>query len=964
MIPYILHTSLLIAAIWVFYKLLLEKETHYRWNRWILLGSMAVVIALPFVTLPQGWSLQIVPNEKNENADVYEDIPDLKAEDIQIMDMEIPDISGADLAFMDEGAEIEITEAELFEEIPLPAEEKALHPLISWFRHFSFGQWLFAIYLAGVAVLLARLLIQIVSLIRQIEYLPSKRDGKYTLVISMEGTESYSFFNYIFINPFQFDQETYQQVLSHEKIHADQKHSLDIMLAEFLVILQWFNPFAWTFRKTLRQNLEYLTDDEMVRTGADLQSYQMSLVQMAVPSVNYGIVANYSQSLLKKRILMMNTQKSSLFAGWKYLFLIPLLSLSVLLLNAEKSAEAMSLDQVPGTILEADQMPQILPQTELSETELTYPELDHPELGQPELIYPELQQPELDHPELSYPELQQAELDHSELSDPEDFERTESNRARAISSMISMTTMAQLTAEDIAGNWEAMAKDAELCLRLVRSLGENEWNWMHHDCYAYSAFEPRDVTSASQFKMTRKAGSIVFTGAFNQQKGEGKFVFEESQAYRNELSRKGVKDISSMLLFDLFFVKNEASYIDNLVELSKLNLKGETRRKLMHSRVKAELVKAYQDEGLSIDDNLNFIYSHVKPETLKKYQAAGLDLEENKNFVYSHVNPELLKSYKEAGLDLETNKNFIYSHVKPETLKKYEAAGLDLEENKNFVYSHVSPELLKSYKEAGLDLEANKNFIHSHIKPETLKKYEAAGLDLEENKNFVYSHVSPELLKSYKAAGLDLEANKNFIHSHVKPETLQKYQAAGLDLEENKNFVYSHVNPELLKSYKAAGLDLEANKNFIHSHVKPETLKKYTDAGLDLEENKNFVYSHVSPELLKSYKTAGLDLEANKNFIYSHINPETLKKYKEMGLDLEEHKNLIYSHASPEALKAYLDAGYDLKKYEKFIHMHIRADFLKKYEDAGLDLEEHMEFILKRVDPEKIKEYLQQKEKN
>ena len=960
MIPYILHTSVLIAAIWLFYAFLLEKETHYRWNRWILLAAMMLVFVLPFITLPQGWSLQIVQHEK---PNLEMDIPDIDTDLTFNMEVEVPENLEFEIAHME--SEEMISKAELSVEIPLVLEiaekpEKNLLPL--WLNRFSPAQWLFGIYLAGVVILFVRLIVQIFSLVRQIEYLPNKQDGKYTLVISMEGTESYSFFNYIFINPFQFDFDTYQQILSHEKIHADQKHSMDIMLTEILVVLQWFNPFAWKFRKALRQNLEYLTDDEMVRAGADPQSYQMSLVQMAIPRASYNIAANYSQSLLKKRILMMNTQKSSLFAGWKYLFLLPLLSLSVLFLNAEKSPESLLIDQVPGTIFEADEMPQMYAQPESKLTEIPQTEPQQP-------TTPEALQSELDSPE-------------------SDIEISEWGFASGIE--VGAPEIAALTAEDIAGSWEGIAKDDELCLRMMRKLDENDWNWMHHDCYVYAAFEPNNVTTASQFKMTRKAGSIVFSGSFDQKKGEGDFVFEESQAYRSELSRKGVKAISASLLFELFFVKNEESYIENLVELSKLNLPEKSLTKLMHGHVKADLVKAYQNEGLSVEDNIKFIYSHVKPailieykaagldleenrnfiyshvkaETLKKYMDAGLDLEENKNFVYSHVSPELLKSYKAAGFDLEENKNFIHSHVKPETLKKYQDAGLNLKEHKNFVYSHVSPDLLKSYKAAGLDLEANKNFIHSHVKPETLKEFQAAGLDLKEHKNFVYSHVSPDLLKSYKAAGLDLEANKNFIHSHIKPETLKKYSDAGLDLELHKNFIYSHVSPDLLKSYKAAGLDLEANKNFIHSHVKPETLKKYQDAGLDLEAHKNFIYSHVSPDLLKSYKAAGLDLETNKNFIHSHIKPETIKKYQAAGLDLEEHKSFIYSHVSPDALKKYLDAGYDLKKYKKLIHMHISADFLKKYEDAGLDIDEHMEFIIDRVDPEKIKRYLEQKEKN
>jgi beta-lactamase regulating signal transducer with metallopeptidase domain len=70
--------------------------------------------------------------------------------------------------------------------------------------------------------------------------------------------------NYIFINPEKYDWDTYSQIILHEKIHIQQGHSYDIMLAELALIFQWFNPFAWFYRKAMEDNLEFLTDNELL----------------------------------------------------------------------------------------------------------------------------------------------------------------------------------------------------------------------------------------------------------------------------------------------------------------------------------------------------------------------------------------------------------------------------------------------------------------------------------------------------------------------------------------------------------------------------------------------------------------------------------------------------------------------------------------------------------------------------
>lgn len=895
MMPYILHVAVLITLVVIFYKWVLEKETHYRWNRWVLLGAMGLAFVLPTFLVPAEYSVSTLweAPKVEEKAAPMLDVGFSYKPDFQAFPEEEAARATEPQATSLNAAEMAATEAT---------------PAISFWQVAKdyTPQALLALYLFGVAFFALRLLRQMASLFRQIRLLPRTREGKYILLEPTDEKASYSFFRYIFINSAPLDLSTFRQILSHEKIHADQWHSLDILLAELLLIVQWFNPFAWAYRKALRQNLEYLTDDLMVQRGTDLTAYQMSLLQVAAPKYAYSLVANYNQSLLKKRILMMQTKKSSLLAGWKYFFLITLLALSIPLFNAKAIVPALT----AFPVVDMETSPILLAQNEAPVTE--------------------------------------------QLTQSDDLIASENLPETSTSTPFPPQL---LTSQSITGTWEGIQKEGEMCLRVIRSLSENDWNWISHRCYSLDEFSPQNFMRESTFTLKKEAGELVMSGTFLGNKGEGTFEFLESATYRQQLTRKGVKEISEELMFRLFFVDDQEAYIQNMVALSALDLPPQTLRTLLPEGIKAKLVKAYLDEGFAVEDHLNFVRSHVNPELLSKYRAAGLDFEAHKNFIHSHVNPELLTKYKAAGFDLEANKNFIHSHVSPELLSKYRDAGFDLEKHKNFIHSHVSPELLSKYRDAGFDLAENKNFIHSHVSPELLKKYQSAGFDFEKHKNFIHSHVSPELLAKYRDAGFNFEETKNFIHSHVSPELLGKYKAAGFDFEQHKNFIHSHVSPDLLSKYRDAGFDFEKTKKFIHSHVSPDLLKKYKAAGFDFEKHKNFIHSHVNPELLTKYKAAGFDFESHKNFIHSHVNPELLSEYKALGLDFEKHKSYIHSHMNPEFLKGYLDAGYSLEKYKKFVHSYISADFLKSYEKAGLDIDKHQEFILDRVPPEKVKKY-------
>ena len=320
MIPYILHVALLISVCLFFYKLLLQRETFYRLNRVVLVFCLALAFALPLIPIPQQWALREAPKALAVSIQPQKvDQPAIIAQQ-----NDIPNVPVAKPA------------ANLKVAATLPSTIKQTSAITNQSEPLMHRaiKWLFYLYWIGVAAFGLNFLLQIVVLLYQAYTKPVMRDGKFRIVELNGDKAPCSFGNNIFINPEKYDWDTYSQILLHEKIHIQQGHSLDILIAELVLVVQWFNPFAWIYRTEVENNLEFLTDDAVLEhKEIERESYQMSLLKVSAPHLSLGITTNYNQSLLKKRIVMMNAKKSNIHIMWKYFFLVPLLGVLACALN-------------------------------------------------------------------------------------------------------------------------------------------------------------------------------------------------------------------------------------------------------------------------------------------------------------------------------------------------------------------------------------------------------------------------------------------------------------------------------------------------------------------------------------------------------------------------------------------------------------------------------------------------------
>ena len=332
MLPYIFHVSLLITTCYLLYRLLWEKETYFQLNRWILITCLLLSFGLPLLTVPEGWSLQhrVVQQEISIDEGAY--YPELGANPLEEVIVEVPINEVVEAEFVDEGK----TPSVIVDEVEKEGTTKEIvtnNAWAEWSASLDFWQIIQYVYLGGIIIFLLNFLIQLALIFFQKATNPKLQDGRFTIVEINQDKAPFSFGNSIFINPTKYDWDTYNQILDHEKIHIEQRHTLDIIIAELVVIAQWFNPFAWFYRKAVENNLEYLTDFNMLDKGTEPEVYQLNLLRVSVPQLPLNLTTNYNQSFLKKRIAMMNVKKSSASSSWKYLLLFPLLALTVITLN-------------------------------------------------------------------------------------------------------------------------------------------------------------------------------------------------------------------------------------------------------------------------------------------------------------------------------------------------------------------------------------------------------------------------------------------------------------------------------------------------------------------------------------------------------------------------------------------------------------------------------------------------------
>ena len=279
---YILKTSICLTGFYLFYRLLLSKETFHRFNRVALLGILLLSQLIPFceITVP-------------EESEVQQTL--LTIEQILTLADHVPQ-----------------TEVEV-----LPSSIPLWLPV------------LLCIYLLGILFFLGRNLYSLSHMLRLLHGgRQEKLEKGITLIIHDKNIAPFSWMKYVVISEKDL-QENGKEILIHEMAHVHNRHSIDLLISDICIIFQWFNPTSWLLKQELQNIHEYEADETVIRQGVNAKQYQLLLIKKAVGTRLYSMANSFNHSKLKKRITMMLKEKSSPWARMKYLYVLPVAAITL-----------------------------------------------------------------------------------------------------------------------------------------------------------------------------------------------------------------------------------------------------------------------------------------------------------------------------------------------------------------------------------------------------------------------------------------------------------------------------------------------------------------------------------------------------------------------------------------------------------------------------------------------------------
>ena len=309
MIPYLVKSSLMLIVLYGCFMALLGKETFYRLNRIVILSIITSVLIIPAlnITLPKP------------------DFSDIWDEELSYTPINTEPLNPIPLNIADEEASTEATQMPIIpndEQIPIEYHEEP--------TPFPWQKIIIGIYLLGLAWRVGLFVWQILLFRREIKRGLHQKDQYGNKITILSGDfVPYSFFHHIVISAKDYEQLR-TPILVHEQAHAKLGHSWDIMLLEILCATQWFNPFCYMLARELRCVHEYEADNEVLNHGIDATQYQQLLVIKAVGKHLQSFANNFNRNSLKKRIIMMNKQKSNKRLMYRGLFLPLVLVIAVI----------------------------------------------------------------------------------------------------------------------------------------------------------------------------------------------------------------------------------------------------------------------------------------------------------------------------------------------------------------------------------------------------------------------------------------------------------------------------------------------------------------------------------------------------------------------------------------------------------------------------------------------------------
>lgn len=321
-ILYFIKASALLAVFFLAYYFLLRKETFFTANRWFLLAGIVTSLLLPKIIFVKTVWIEptkpivtghYIPIETAKEPIVFEAIPNV--------DEELAPSS------------LTVSENSVVTADPVTIEEPEPSIEINWLYVVA------GVYFIGMFFFLGKFIRDFWALQKIFRNQTVELHGGFKFLDTNKVQLPFSFFNYIVYNSNHFKKEELENILEHEKVHSSQMHSADMIISQLFCIAFWFNPFSWLHKKAIVQNLEFIADSTALKAVPDRIIYQKTLLKVSAPHHCMPITNHFFQSLIKKRIVMLNTDQSKKRNSWKYAIVLPLLTIFMIQFQVETIAQ-------------------------------------------------------------------------------------------------------------------------------------------------------------------------------------------------------------------------------------------------------------------------------------------------------------------------------------------------------------------------------------------------------------------------------------------------------------------------------------------------------------------------------------------------------------------------------------------------------------------------------------------------
>ena len=944
MIPYIIYVALITAVCFLFYRMLLHRETFFRLNRWFFLCCLIGSFSIPLLHLPQGWSFRAKPHPvqtvnigrsvdtRETTKEAYSDPDPLLT--VQHFESSAPEPVSKEAIVTPSTATAKLKTGSSVTTFSNPVKSSTGEEGFS-ISLLQILTWIYDIYLCGALIFGFILLIQLAVLIYQVRSNPVIKDGIFRIVQTKGDRAPCSFGRYIFINPFLYDEETLDQILTHEKIHVEQRHSVDIMLAELCIVVQWFNPFAWFYRKALEDNLEFLTDAAIIRNpGTNSSQYQMSLLKVSAPHLPLSITSNYNQSLLKKRMIMMHAQKSSLRTTWKYLFLLPLLTGIVCIFN-----DTVAISQNPSTKVEqpasnpnAAASPNLaLPRVQVSAMNTAQP-------GPAFSADPAKGRLSFGDTDITGPVRVSSVVTTSLsiASNPVSVVISDVAPIITIDPVVNIEPMpVTVSTVNLPGNmhqidqrkgtWMATIRGDTVELTMKSEEGDGYRGYStNSEMLMKSEFSSMPTGQKGDFTVTREAGTLLLHGVFDGDEGFGHYVFKENTDFQNYLIKAGITEVTDQRMFGVFFGNVTRAYVESLLKAGFAKMSVHSLIGMASMKVDVAYIETWKKLG----------YPDLQPHdliSLKSMKIDGSYLKELQDAGFKELAPHDLVGAKSVGVDAAYTrfwKQAGYTDYSIHDLISAKSVGLE-------------PEYVQSWKQAGITDLTIRDLVGAKstgIDPAYMQSWKDAGftdLSIHDLISAKSVGIDPAYVQTWKQAGFTGLSIHELISAKsvgIEPAYVQKWKQAGytdLSIHDLISAKTTGIDPDYIAEWKKAGF----NDLSIHelSGVKSMGLTVAYAETWKQEGYKDFtIHDLIS---LKSQNIDGSYVDSWKSLGYSDLAAHELVALKSVGVNaayLKEMEAVGYAHLAPHELISFKSQG-------------ITEEFVKGFQSLGFkDIPPHI----------------------